>query len=234
MIVVSIILLFSIYGYTKITNKSLILIAVFLLFTTLLYAYLATLKLDRNGNSLESFLFKVKIAPSEILMTKIDRNNHVELWDHWRGYEAYRAFELMKEYPSSFVFGTGYGSLVNLKFQAPLSDENKGLKFISELHNGFAYVFYKTGIIGLMIYLSFIISLYKVIYKKYNYSTVFISSIGILYFFTTLTITGIYNSRDIIIFILGALLFFKDEINSSVEPVLSSHSQFHHHRDLLP
>ncbi len=92
-----------------------------------------------------------------------------------------------------------------------------------ELHNGFAYVFYKTGIIGLIIYLSFLISLYKVMYKNSNYATSFISSIGILYLFTTLTITGIYNSRDIIIFILGALLFFKDKINSSTKPALSSH-----------
>ena len=30
-------------------------------------------------------------------------------------------------------------------------------------------------------------------------------------FFTTLTITGIFNKRDIIIFLLGALLFFSSK-----------------------
>jgi len=224
MMVLAILLLLSINGYTKITMKGLKAMGIFLLAIIGFYIFLHSIKIDRGKPGLEAFLFKVKIAPEEIFKTRIDRENHKELWDHWRGYEAKRAFDLMTEYPSSFVFGTGYGSLVNLKFEAPLTGENKGMKFISELHNGFAYVFYKTGIIGLIIYLSFLISLYKVIYKNSNYATAFISSIGILYFFTTLTITGIYNSRDIIIFILGALLFFKDKINSSTKPALSSHS----------
>lgn len=223
MMVLAILLLLSINGYTKITMKGLKAMGIFLLAIIGFYIFLHSIKIDRGKPGLEAFLFKVKIAPEEIFKTRIDRENHKELWDHWRGYEAKRAFDLMTEYPSSFVFGTGYGSLVNLKFEAPLTGENKGMKFISELHNGFAYVFYKTGIIGLIIYLSFLISLYKVIYKNSNYATAFISSIGILYFFTTLTITGIYNSRDIIIFILGALLFFKDKINSSTKPALSSH-----------
>ena len=38
---------------------------------------------------------------------------------------------------------------------------------------------------------------------------VFISGIGLVYVFTTLTITGIYNGRDVIIFILGGLLYFE-------------------------
>lgn len=223
MMVLAILLLLSINGYTKITMKGLKVMGIFFLAIIGFYVFLHSIKIDRGKPGLEAFLFKVKIAPEEIFKTKIDRENHKELWDHWRGYEAKRAFDLMTEYPSSFVFGTGYGSLVNLKFEAPLTGENKGMKFISELHNGFAYVFYKTGIIGLIIYLSFLISLYKVIYKNSNYATAFISSIGILYFFTTLTITGIYNSRDIIIFILGALLFFKDKINASTKPALSSH-----------
>lgn len=223
MMVLAILLLLSINGYTKITMKGLKAMGIFLLAIIGFYVFLHSIKIDRGKPGLEAFLFKVKIAPEEIFKTRIDRENHKELWDHWRGYEAKRAFDLMTEYPSSFIFGTGYGSLVNLRFEAPLTAEKKGLKFISELHNGFAYVFYKTGIIGLIIYLSFLISLYKVIYKNSNYATTFISSIGILYFFTTLTITGIYNSRDIIIFILGALLFFKDKINASTKPVLSSH-----------
>jgi len=223
MMVLAILLLLSINGYTKITTKGLKVMGIFLLAIIGFYVFLHSIKIDRGKPGLEAFLFKVKIAPEEIFKTRIDRENHKELWDHWRGYEAKRAFDLMTEYPSSFVFGTGYGSLVNLKFEAPLTGENKGMKFISELHNGFAYVFYKTGIIGLIFYLSFLISLYKVIYKNSNYATAFISSIGILYFFTTLTITGIYNSRDIIVFILGALLFFKDKINSSTKPALSSH-----------
>lgn len=210
MIIVAIILLLSIYGYTYITKKGLKAIAVVLVSILLFYGYLFSVKIERNKPGLESFLFKIKNAPSEIFKTKIDREDHKDLWDHWRGYEAKRAFALMQDNPSSFAIGCGYGSLVNLKFFAPLTENSndKGLKYIAELHNGYAYVLYKTGISGILIYLTFLSGLYKTIYINKNFLTYFISGIGLVFVFTTLTITGIYNARDVIVFILGALLFF--------------------------
>lgn len=218
MIVSAIILLMSIYGYTYITRKGLKVITAVIILIGAFYMYLFSVKIDRNQPGLESFLFKIKNAPSEIFKTKIDRENHKDLWDHWRGYEAKRAYALMQENPSSFVFGNGYGSLVNLKFFAPLTENSndKGLKFISELHNGFAYILYKIGILGLVIYLYFLIRLYKTIYDKITIYSIYISAIGLVYLFTTLTITGIYNSRDIIIFVLGALLFFESKDRKAI------------------
>lgn len=211
MIVGVIIIFISIYGYSKITTKT---IKIFLLIITcigFLYAYLYSVKIDRSGNSIESFLYKVKIAPAEIFETKIDREDHKQLWDHWRGYEAKRAMALLNQNPHFYLIGAGYGSLVNLKFFAPLTDnprKDKGLKYISELHNGIPYILYKTGFIGLIIYVLFLINLYKLIYKKFTFETVFISAIGLFYLFSTITITGIYNTKDGIIFILGSLLYF--------------------------
>lgn len=213
MIVVALILLASIHGYTKITIKSLTVIGVLLLLLFISFTYLLTIKLDRNGGSLESFLYKVQIAPSEILKTKIDRSNHAQLWDHWRGYESKRAFDLMNKNPSSYAFGCGHGSLVNLKFLAPITDNKKGAKYISILHNGYPYILYKTGFIGLFLYFVFLISFYIKIYKSNTLENVVISAIGITYFFTTLTITGIYNTSNIIILILGGLLFFSKKTN---------------------
>lgn len=217
MIVAALILLVSIYGYTIITKKGLKIIGVVVLFFILLYSYLFSVKIDRNQPGLESFLFKIKNAPSEIFKTKIDRENHKDLWDHWRGYEAKRAFALMEDDPKSFIVGTGHGSLVNLKFFAPLTEnyKDKGIKYISELHNGYVYILYKTGLFGFILYLFFLLNLYKKIYAHKNITTYFISAIGLVFLFTTLTITGIYNARDIIVFILGALLFF--ERRTSVE-----------------
>lgn len=209
MMVVTLVLLFSIYNYTKITKKTIQLFVTLCIAVVLFYSYLFSVKIDRNGAGIESFLYKVKIAPEEIFTAKIDRENHKDLWDHWRGYEAKRAFALMEKNPSSYVFGTGYGSLVNLKFYAPLSGDKKGMKYISDLHNGYIYIFYKTGIISLFIYLFFLFKLYKRAYLKSTYSTAFISAFGIIYLFSTLTITGVYNSRDIIIILLGAFLFFE-------------------------
>jgi hypothetical protein len=35
----------------------------------------------------------------------------------------------MQDNPSSFIYGCGYGSLVNLKFWAPVSKDAKGMKY---------------------------------------------------------------------------------------------------------
>ena len=114
----------------------------------------------------------------------------------------------MEERPFSYISGTGYGSQVNLKFKAPLSgDVDKGMKFISELHNGYTYVLYKTGIMGLILYIIFLLGLYNKIYSKATFETIFISAFGLFYLFTTLTITGVYNTNDTTVFILGALIF---------------------------
>ena len=211
MIVVAIILLITIYGYTIITKRGLRIIGVVFVSILLFYGYLFSIKISRNQTGIESFLYKVKNAPSEIFKTKIDRENHKDLWDHWRGYEAKRAFSLMEKDPKSYVIGTGYGSLVNLKFFAPLTEnyKDKGIKYISELHNGYVYIYYKTGIFSLFLYLLFLINLYIKIYYNKNFETYFISAIGVAFLFTTLTITGMYNSRDVIVFLLGALLFFE-------------------------
>lgn len=200
---------FSMFGYAKITTRTFKFIGLAFLIIGLIYTYLFSVKIDRNAKGVEAFLYKIKIAPEEIFETKIDRENHKELWDHWRGYEAKRAFSLMEKQPSSYIFGTGYGSLVNLKFKAPVGE--KDMKFISRIHNGYVFVLYKTGFVGLILYFIFLIKLYLKIYtKKTSEEAYFVDriivSISIFYFFSSLIITGIYIPIDAVVFILGGLL----------------------------
>ncbi|MES2411901.1 MAG: O-antigen ligase family protein [Bacteroidota bacterium] len=207
-----IILGFSFYGYARLTRKSLKVIGALLLLLFLFYGYLGTIKLERNSKGMESLLYKIKIAPSEIVNSKIDREDHRDLWDHWRAYEAKRAFQLMSENPSSYFIGSGYGSLVNLKFIAPLGED--GMRYISVLHNGYVFVLYKTGIFGIFIYLVFLFGLYLHVYRNdgNTYFLILISTIGIYFLFTSVIITGIYIPKDAILFILGGALYHKNSI----------------------
>ncbi len=211
MIVTAVLALLTIYGYTIINKKGLKIAAFLLAFTLGFYAFLFSANIQRNKKGIESFLYKVKNAPAEVFKTRIDRSDHSDLWDHWRGYEAKRAFVLLNEHPIGYVFGCGYGSLVNLKFYAPLSNDQKGMKYISELHNGYAYVLYKTGVVGILLYLTFLINLYIKIYFNQDFIAVFISAIGLSFIFTTLVTVGINNSNEVLVFILGALLFFNEK-----------------------
>lgn len=220
MIIVAVVLLLSLHGVTYITKRTLKVIGLFLLLIAAGYIYLFSIKIERKETGVEAFFYKVKNAPAELFTTRINRDDHRDLWDHWRGYEAKRAFALMKKQPSSFVVGTGQGSLVNLKFKAPLGTDGQGMKFISELHNGYVYMFYKTGAIGLFLLLFFLLSLYLQIYlnrKSNKFIQIMVSAIGLIFLFTTLTITGIYNVKDIMVFILGALLYFYEQDNKAIQ-----------------
>ncbi len=214
MMVGIVILLLAINGYTKLTKKGIVYIFIFFLSIVTMYAVLFSIDLDRNGTSLEKFFYKVKIAPSEIFTSKIDVSNHANLWDHWRGYEASRAFMQLDETKNDigFVVGKGTGALVDLGFVAPLNRD--GIQYIPILHNGFVYILFKSGIIGVLLFLLFLAILYQQGYKKNTtqagiYINNLISGIAIYYIFTTLIITGPYNHGDVVTLILGALLYHK-------------------------
>ena len=212
MVVSFAIMMLATNGYAKLTTKGLKYGLVFIIITGLFYSYLFSVELKRDEPGMESFFYKMKIAPSEIFLpTKnIDLKDHKKLWDHWRAYEASMTYKQMKLKPISFLNGYGFGSKVDLKFAAPLNEQ--GIRYIPILHNGYFNVLFKTGIIGLVFYISFLLLLYIQSYKKkisIDEQVVrnFISAIGIYFIFTSLIITGMYNLEENYTFILGGFLF---------------------------
>ncbi|MDX1470729.1 MAG: hypothetical protein R3213_04475, partial [Flavobacteriaceae bacterium] len=131
--------------------------------------------------------------------------------DHWRAYEASRAIGQLNEKGFwSWTFGLGAGSLVDLEFYAPLSNDPKGMRYISIMHNGYVFVLFKTGILGILFYLLFLFLNY-IAYRntKHLHPALANMIFGIvLYFlFTSLVINGIYNLSDTTTLLLGGILF---------------------------
>lgn len=212
MLVTLFVMLLAVYGYTKLTRKGIIYISIILSAVVLFFVALQSMDIERGGVGLEGFLYKIKNAPAEIFTSNVDVDNRAYLWDHWRGYEARMAFDQLAEVPggAGFIFGKGIGALVDLQFVAPLNRE--GIRYIPTLHNGFVYIMYKSGIIGLLFYFLFLLYTYMQTYKltpdpKMQLVNNLISGIAIYFFFTTLIITGPYNHGDVITLILGALLY---------------------------
>jgi len=209
-------LLITSFGYAKISSKALKYIGLLILLISSFYIYLYSIEIDRDEPGISAFLYKMKIAPEEIFLPKVDLNDHAALWDHWRAYEAKMAFDQMNGF--DHVFGRGFGSLVNLHFVAPLNKE--GMQYISHLHNGYAMIYYKTGAIGLLFYFVFILNLYLFTFYHKNKSeeipiTNLISAVGIYLLFSSLIITGAYNLKDIYLFALGGLLALNDSLRKN-------------------
>jgi O-Antigen ligase len=216
MFVIIILLGLSFFGYTRITKKGVFYFSTFLILIAGLYVYLFSIEIERDDQrALSKFMYKMKIAPAEIFLTKIDINNKAELWDHWRGYEALKAIESLNNAGlSSWIFGRGFGSTVDLGLKAPLDDEGHGMQFISLLHNAYMFILYKSGIIGLGMFLILILILYHrpIIPNHYQLNRInnIIIGFGFFYLFSTLVISGIYNPRDNLALILGGIIFLRD------------------------
>lgn len=213
MTLVFIFMLIAFLGYLKLTTKGLRYILFATLIISALYAYLFSVKIDRDsGRPIDNFLYKLKIAPAEIFIKpgSLDVKDHANLWDHWRAYEASKAIDALNDGKTiDWFFGLGMGSLIDLDFYAPLSDDDKGMRFISLLHNGYAYVLYKTGFIGFLIYILFFVF----ILVPFNSTKEMLPSYNILvgivtfYIISSFVISGLYNLSDPISLLVGA--FFK-------------------------
>ncbi|MBL4605958.1 MAG: O-antigen ligase family protein [Flavobacteriaceae bacterium] len=209
MLVGFIVLLLSFYGYTILSRKAFEYTSIGVILIGVLYAYLFAIDLNPDKPGIENFFYKIKNAPAEVFTSpdSYDRNNHKEIFDQWRGYEAKMALREMEGNNFNYVFGKGFGSLIDLGLKAPIGGEN-GLQFIPHIHNGYIYVFFKTGIIGLFLYFMIIANLYKKGYASSKNDEVrginrLISGLGVYFFITSFVITGLYNLEEISIFIVG-------------------------------
>jgi hypothetical protein len=202
----------SFFGYAKLNKKGIKYIAIGLISLTLFYSYLFSINIPRESTGINSFLYKIKIAPEEIFNPQLDLNDKAALWDHWRAYEAYSAIQCLEEKPVNYMFGKGFGALIDLKFLSPLGE--KGMRYIPIIHNGYIFILYKTGIFGLLIYFLFLFYLYAQSYKKKvplinSVIRNIISGISLYLLFSTLIVTGLYNIEEVIPFVLGVFLYIK-------------------------
>lgn len=209
-------MVFAAKGYFVLTKKSIKYLLLFIVGGLLFYVFLYSINLERGSEGVEGFLYKIKIAPTEIFATDIDKNSsHDQLWDKWRGYEAYKALEQLNDTDLKFglLLGKGFGSLVDLEFVAPLNDE--GVQFIPKIHNGYVNIIFKTGLVGMCFYFLFLFYIYMQSYTKWDNEkgktvNYIMSSIAIFYLFSSFIISGIYNQADVFALVLGGLLYLKN------------------------
>jgi hypothetical protein len=76
---------------------------------------------------------------------------------NWRGYEAFRAMQTYFAGSTLERFvGLGHGALVDLKLSIKLIPDEPPFRHMAVLHNGYAYLLVKTGLVGVALYLLFL------------------------------------------------------------------------------
>ena len=211
-------------GYHKLSAKGLIILSSVFVSVSLFYWYLFSTKLSINATGVEAFLYKMRMAPAELFISsEFNLDDKRYLYDHWRGYEASMALNQLKGL--NIVFGNGFGALVDLGITIDLGGTY--FRYIPILHNGYIYVLFKTGIIGLFFYIVFFLNLFLKFNKKYNdVSLNSISSIvlALVIFFalSSFVISGIYNQSDLIALLFGGFLALQSKILTENQKVFKN------------
>jgi len=215
MILVVISMSMAYYGYFKLNQKSAMVLAGMLVLGSIGIAILSTYEPEKEkGVVVDSFFSKLKNSFDESFSLKnvdVNSKDRRVLWKHWRAYEAHMVFgEVDKE--KQWLTGQGFGSTVDIGFEAKLDGEMT--QHLSLTHNGFAYLYLKTGILGLIIYSLMVLYLYSFAYAPQERKLQIIGNnllVACTFYIliSSFVVTGIFKPYDMATLVIGGAFALK-------------------------
>lgn len=215
MILVVITMSMAYYGYLKLNQKSAMVLAGMLILGSIGIAVLSAYEPEKeNGVVVDSFFSKLKNSFDESFSLKnvdVNSKDRRVLWKHWRAYEAHMVYgEVDKE--KQWLTGQGFGSTVDIGFEAKLDGEMT--QHLSLTHNGFAYLYLKTGIFGLVIYFLMLLYLYSFAYapqerKLQAIGNNLLMACTFYILISSFVVTGIFKPYDMATLIIGGAFALK-------------------------
>ena len=111
----------------------------------------------------ETGTLRSKLARSATEVAVYNYEDMADINANWRGFETYRALvSFSSGSVAQQIFGQGFGALVDLGFVMDFGKvDGVQLQYIPILHNGYAYILIKTGLLGLACYVFFYASLIR-------------------------------------------------------------------------
>ncbi len=151
-----VVLFIAMKGYFVLNRKSLTIISSVILFLIVGYTAVYQSNPKRSGKGIEAFFYKIKNAPIEPFKTKINKDDWKDFNDNYRSYENILTVKQVNSQGiGAIFFGKGLGATINLGREIWTND-GEFIQYIPVLHNGFATVFLKSGLFGLIFLFSFI------------------------------------------------------------------------------
>lgn len=134
-----------------------------LLFITVI-SFLAVPLISLTVDSSSTFVNKILGSFSELSIN--DYNTEQDINTRYRGYESFMALKgYMEGDIPDWIFG-GLGKLINLRTFVRLGEDSE-FQFIPVLHNGWLYILVKTGIVGVLAYITIFFGLIVFNWKRY-------------------------------------------------------------------
>lgn len=155
--------------------------------------------------TMNEFIYKLSRSSNEISYNSDDWTWE-KINNDWRGYEVYRSkYEFTKGNVTNKFCGFGFGKNVDLGIQIKLGDTM--FSRIPILHNGYYYILLKTGILGLALYLIFLVKLFiknlkNIINERNIFESKLICGSIIGLFISTYVVAGLYNKEGTIAYCL--------------------------------
>lgn len=156
-----VILFLALKGYLKLTAQSMRIVLVSVLLLGAGYYAIYQYNPQRKGQGIEAFLYKIKIAPLESLKTRINQDDWKEFNDNYRSFENIMTVRQVTGNSSAAVaFGLGLGATVDIGREM-WSNDGEQIRYMPVLHNAFMTVFLKSGLLGVLLMLVFLVYLYR-------------------------------------------------------------------------
>lgn len=155
----------------------------------------------QSSSGAGNLIVKLLTSLEEILPAYHDRS---EVGHFWRGFESYIALEVFKESNTyQFVFGRGMGYAFPLPYEMTLAGNS--FNEIPFLHNGYASVLVKFGLVGLFLYTTLLVLLLRVGLR--SDLSILYSATVLFTIFATLFMAGPFEKNDFthVTLLLGAL-----------------------------
>lgn len=180
--------------------------------------YQSGIETDTNFTFFEKIIYSLReLQVSEYTeISDINRN--------WRGFETYRALQTYASgSPTSYLFGKGFGTNVDLGFTITLADVE--FDRIPILHNGYMYLLVKTGAMGLATYLLYLLltlrtgmQLSRLHEAEARICGFLLVALTLIILETTLVISGMFNKSWVYpaTLFLGMLMGYAESILSKV------------------
>jgi hypothetical protein len=159
-------------------------------------------------------MYKIKISPQEAFKTKINKNDWKDFNDNYRSFENIITIKQVALDGERAIFtGKGLGSTLNLG-QKIYTTDGSIIQNISVAHNGFMTIYLKSGLLGVILLVAFLIMFYRQtksnIYLANNVNLVLIGTCVFL-IVSTWVFMGLYFKLDNKSIIIGFLLALKEK-----------------------